>query len=285
MNYEELVGNILERVGTRENVTSVTNCMTRLRIKVKDDQKIDAEALKQKAKLDVEWASLVYRGMWFSQSRLAIDAYNAYTQKFVTGEVRLKLFKGSCTVVGRKSDYSIYQYGLATYGTGAIMAVPAMDDRDHEFAEIFNLPIVETKLCDRDLFGTPKTTYRMRDWLISRQRYWGCPIPIAYDKEGNQVFSLDYESGQVPPYQRDTMDEYAVYSPYFTQFADGLAPVTLDGEKMGYINTAGKLVIEPLFKEAGPVLDSTAAVCLIQSDSPSTLVKSRWGILNLKGVQ
>ena len=47
MNYEELVGNILERVGTRENVTSVTNCMTRLRIKVKDDQKIDAEALKQ----------------------------------------------------------------------------------------------------------------------------------------------------------------------------------------------------------------------------------------------
>ena len=47
MNYEELVGNILERVGTRENVTSATNCMTRLRIKVKDDQKIDAEALKQ----------------------------------------------------------------------------------------------------------------------------------------------------------------------------------------------------------------------------------------------
>lgn len=47
MNYEELAGNILERVGTRENVTSVTNCMTRLRIKVKDDQKIDAEALKQ----------------------------------------------------------------------------------------------------------------------------------------------------------------------------------------------------------------------------------------------
>ncbi len=47
MNYEELVENILERVGTRENVTSATNCMTRLRIKVKDDQKIDAEALKQ----------------------------------------------------------------------------------------------------------------------------------------------------------------------------------------------------------------------------------------------
>ena len=107
----------------------------------------------------------------------------------------------------------------------------------------------------------------------------------AYDKEGKQVFALDYESGQFPPNQRDNMDEYAVYSPYFTQFTDGLAPVTLDGEKMGYINKAGKMVIEPLFKEAGLVLDGTAAVCLIQSDSPSTLVKSRWGILNLKGVQ
>ena len=79
----------------------------------------------------------------------------------------------------------VADYVLAGYGTGAIMAVPAMDDRDHEFAEKFDLPIVETELCDRDLFGTPKVTYRMRDWLISRQRYWGCPIPIAYDKNGN----------------------------------------------------------------------------------------------------
>lgn len=79
----------------------------------------------------------------------------------------------------------VADYVLAGYGTGAIMAVPAMDDRDHEFAEKFDLPIVETELCDCDLFGTPKVTYRMRDWLISRQRYWGCPIPIAYDKDGN----------------------------------------------------------------------------------------------------
>lgn len=79
----------------------------------------------------------------------------------------------------------VADYVLAGYGTGAIMAVPAMDERDHEFAEKFDLPIVETKLCDFDQFGTPKTTYKMRDWLISRQRYWGCPIPIAYDKDGN----------------------------------------------------------------------------------------------------
>ncbi|MDO5480657.1 MAG: leucine--tRNA ligase [Candidatus Saccharibacteria bacterium] len=79
----------------------------------------------------------------------------------------------------------VADYVLAGYGTGAIMAVPSMDERDHEFAEKFDLPIVETELVDRDLYGTPKTTYKMRDWLISRQRYWGCPIPIAYDKEGN----------------------------------------------------------------------------------------------------
>ena len=79
----------------------------------------------------------------------------------------------------------VADYVLAGYGTGAIMAVPAYDERDREFAEKFDLPIVEAELIDRDLYGTPKVTYRMRDWLISRQRYWGCPIPIAYDKEGN----------------------------------------------------------------------------------------------------
>ena len=86
-----------------------------------------------------------------------------------------------------KEKIPIYvaDYVLAGYGTGAIMAVPAYDDRDREFAEKFNLPIVEAELIDRDLYGTPKVTYRMRDWLISRQRYWGCPIPIAYDKDGN----------------------------------------------------------------------------------------------------
>ena len=79
----------------------------------------------------------------------------------------------------------VADYVLSGYGTGAIMAVPVYDERDKEFAEKFGLPIVEAELIDRDLYGTPKTTYRMRDWLISRQRYWGCPIPIAYDKEGN----------------------------------------------------------------------------------------------------
>ena len=79
---------------------------------------LDAETLKQKAKLDVEWASTVYRGLWYSQNRKAIDAYNAYTQQYVTGEVRIKLCKGGLFVDGLRSPYSLYDYNLATYDEG-----------------------------------------------------------------------------------------------------------------------------------------------------------------------
>ncbi|MBQ2660891.1 leucine--tRNA ligase [Candidatus Saccharibacteria bacterium] len=98
------------------------------------------------------------------------------------------VFTGSYAInPATKEQIPVYvaDYVLAGYGTGAIMAVPAYDDRDREFAEKFDLPVVQAELIDRDLYGTPKVTYRMRDWLISRQRYWGCPIPIAYDKDGN----------------------------------------------------------------------------------------------------
>ncbi len=98
------------------------------------------------------------------------------------------VFTGSYAInPATKEKIPIYvsDYVLAGYGTGAIMAVPAYDERDRAFAEKFNLPIVEAELIDRDLYGNPKTTYKMRDWLISRQRYWGCPIPIAYDKNGD----------------------------------------------------------------------------------------------------
>lgn len=98
------------------------------------------------------------------------------------------VFTGSYAInPATKEKIPVYvaDYVLSGYGTGAIMAVPAYDDRDREFAEKFNLPVIEAELVDRDLYGTPKTTYKMRDWLISRQRYWGCPIPIAYDSEGD----------------------------------------------------------------------------------------------------
>ena len=124
----------------------------------------------------------------------------------------------------------VADYVLAGYGTGAIMAVPAMDDRDHEFAEKFDLPIVETELVDRDLYGTPKVTYKMRDWLISRQRYWGCPIPIAYDKEGNPhpipEDQLPVMIPEVKDYQPDNSGRSALAK------AKDWLKVTIDGEEM-----------------------------------------------------
>lgn len=117
----------------------------------------------------------------------------------------------------------VADYVLLDYGEGAIMAVPAHDERDYEFATKFKLPIQQvikkpkafkSEVCyggegqlinsgkfseldsadareqivawlEKQGIGKLRTTYRMHDWLISRQRYWGCPIPIAYDKDGN----------------------------------------------------------------------------------------------------
>ncbi len=137
------------------------------------------------------------------------------------------VFTGSYAInpaTGEKIPIWVADYVLSGYGTGAIMAVPAHDERDFEFAEKFELPIIEVvekpenstddercyhgegELVNSAQFngtrsedareqvvawleqmgvGRQKVTYRMRDWLISRQRYWGCPIPIAYDKDGN----------------------------------------------------------------------------------------------------
>jgi leucyl-tRNA synthetase len=120
----------------------------------------------------------------------------------------------------------IGNFVLADYGTGAVMAVPAHDQRDHEFATAYKLPIppviqapegwdyqekaygkegllihsgdyngmtskqaqkaIAEKLVDMQQ-GEIQTQYRLRDWGISRQRYWGCPIPIMYDQDGNSM--------------------------------------------------------------------------------------------------
>ena len=124
----------------------------------------------------------------------------------------------------------VADYVLSGYGTGAIMAVPAYDERDREFAEVYKLPIVEAELVDRDIYGTPKITYRMRDWLISRQRYWGCPIPIAYDKEGNPhpipEDQLPVLIPEVEDYKPDNTGRSALAK------AKDWLKVTIDGEEM-----------------------------------------------------
>lgn len=115
-----------------------------------------------------------------------------------------------------KEEIPVYigDYVLATYGTGAVMAVPAHDERDAAFAARYTLPVVQVVEGEGECYtgdgvlihsgefsgrqnreayhdiieyagGSAATNYRMRDWLVSRQRYWGCPIPVVYDPEGN----------------------------------------------------------------------------------------------------
>ncbi|MEK0128144.1 leucine--tRNA ligase [Corynebacterium marquesiae] len=128
-------------------------------------------------------------------------------------------------VSGKKVPIFIADYVLTGYGTGAIMAVPAHDTRDYEFAQVFGLPITEVvsggnveeeawtedgalvnssndkgldlnglnkpeaiataiEWLEKDGSGREKVQYKLRDWLFARQRYWGEPFPIVYDKDG-----------------------------------------------------------------------------------------------------
>ncbi len=74
--------------------------------------------LRFKQKVAAEYADLVYDGLWFTAQRQDLAAYVQSTQRFVSGTVRLRLFKGVCSVVGRKSPSSLYSHGLATYDKG-----------------------------------------------------------------------------------------------------------------------------------------------------------------------
>ena len=86
--------------------------------KALEDLVLEREVLHHKLALEQTWANCVYNGQWFSPLKEAIDAFMASTQRCLYGTIRLKFFKGSCTVVGRKSAYSLYDQGLATYDKG-----------------------------------------------------------------------------------------------------------------------------------------------------------------------
>ena len=198
-------------------------------------------------------------------------------------------------VNGKRIPIWVSDYVLGGYGEGAVMAVPAHDERDYEFAKKFNLDIVKviekpadiiddnpcyhgegimvnsgefndqdsanvreqiTDWLEQSGIGCAKTTYKMRDWLISRQRYWGCPIPIAYDKDGkehlipedqlpvvlpkitdfkpddsgksalakSEEFMTVEFGGEKMIRETDTMDGYACSSWYLLRYADPKNP-------------------------------------------------------------
>jgi argininosuccinate synthase len=77
---------------------------------------LERDLLRYKHGLEQDWAAYVYDAKWFSPLKNALDAFMASCQKYVTGDVRCKLYKGSLRIVGRKSDYSLYDFDLATYG-------------------------------------------------------------------------------------------------------------------------------------------------------------------------
>ncbi|MFD6208233.1 leucine--tRNA ligase [Peribacillus sp. NPDC060253] len=142
-------------------------------------------------------------------------------------------------VNGEKMPIWIADYVLISYGTGAIMAVPAHDERDYEFAVKFDLPIKEVvaggdvkseaytgdglhvnsefldglnkeegistmiKWLEEKEIGTKKITYRLRDWLFSRQRYWGEPIPIIHWEDGTMSAVKEEELPLILPKATD----------------------------------------------------------------------------------
>ena len=184
---------------------------------------------------------------------------------------------------GEKMPIWVSDYVLMGYGEGAIMAVPAHDERDYEFANKFGLKVIEViekpennddvdavsmssgekidgkKVCyhgegklvnsgkfngissadaregiihwlEEQGIGKSRVTYKMRDWLISRQRYWGCPIPIAYDKDGNPHAIPEDQLPVIHP----QVDDYAPDSTGRSALAKAKdwLKVTIDGEEM-----------------------------------------------------
>ena len=196
-------------------------------------------------------------------------------------EVKTGVFTGLHAinpVNGERLPVYVADYVLMEYGTGAIMAVPAHDERDREFAEAFGLPVVEVVteggvLVNSNEFdglpadegkaaiveslrkkgtASPSVSYRLRDWSFSRQRYWGCPIPIVYCDDCGMVpvpddeLPLllpevdDYRPKGVPPLasneewlhvpcpkcgkqgtrEADTMDTFVDSSWYYLRYVD-----------------------------------------------------------------
>ncbi|MBB6445768.1 leucine--tRNA ligase [Bacillus benzoevorans] len=182
------------------------------------------------------------------EQRPAVDAYleqiksKSDLERTDLAKDKTGVFTGAYAinpVNGEKTPIWIADYVLVSYGTGAIMAVPAHDERDYEFAKKFNLEIKEVvaggdiekeayagdgKHVNSDFLnglnkedaiskmiawleekgiGTKKVTYRLRDWLFSRQRYWGEPIPVIHWEDGTMTAVPEAELPLVLPVTKE----------------------------------------------------------------------------------
>jgi argininosuccinate synthase len=101
-----------------------------------EDLCMEQELAQEKRSLEGRYAQLIYNGLWYSPLKTALDAFIASSQRFVRGEVRVRLFKGGATVVGRRSDIALYDHDLATYDEA--------DQFDHTqsegFVKLWGLP-------------------------------------------------------------------------------------------------------------------------------------------------
>lgn len=210
------------------------------------------------------------------ECKAAVDAYREETAKasdidrLSSAREKTGVFTGAyCIhpVSGEKIPVWIADYCLGTYGTGAVMGVPAHDERDYAFAQKYNLPVkrviraadrqnddlpyceygvtvnsapfdglssdkaigaVQTHL-QKENKGGVKVNYRLRDWSVSRQRYWGTPIPIVYCPE----------HGAVPVPEKDL----PVTLPYDVNFTpDGASPLR---KSESYMNTVCPICGKP----------------------------------------
>jgi len=119
---------------------------------------LDRDTLHYKEVVAGRFAELVYYGKWFTPLREALSEFVAKTQERVTGTVRMKLYKGTCSAVGRKSPYSLYREDYATFGEDDVY-----DQSDAEgFINCFGLPMKVRALLDIE--GTGQSGYRSPDY-------------------------------------------------------------------------------------------------------------------------
>jgi leucyl-tRNA synthetase len=244
---------------------------------VTDDQRVAVNELRERA---IQASELERTAS--SDAGAGLDKRGAFTGSFVINPFNAE-----------RVPVYVADYVLGNYGTGAIMAVPSEDERDFAFARVHGLRVVRTieppeghgegpysgegphvnsgfmdgmdvasakvaaaEFLEKNARGVRKVNFRLRDWLLSRQRFWGCPIPIVYcEFDGIVPVPLDElpvlapddvvmdQSGQSPlathegfrnttcprcgrPARReaDTMDTFTDSSWYFLRFADPFTP-------------------------------------------------------------